>query len=84
MARKVRRQKLRFFEPILISVPEFARLSGLGYSMARQLVADGVLPTRVIGARTWILREEAIAWLQKQVDATPRPPRIQRRSPPAA
>jgi hypothetical protein len=72
--RKVKRQKLRFFEPVLVSVPEFARISGLGYSMARRLVADGELPVRVIGTRTWIVREEAIAWLQKQVDATPRPP----------
>jgi hypothetical protein len=65
--RKPRRQKLRFIDPILVSKPEFARLSGLGYSYVQQLIADGVLPVRVIKGRTWILREEAIAWLREQV-----------------
>jgi len=65
--RKPRRQKLRFVDPVLVSLPEFARMSGLGYSSVRQLVADGELPVRVIGARQWIIRAEAIAWLHKQV-----------------
>jgi hypothetical protein len=67
MARKIRRQKLRFIDPILVSLPEFARMSGLGYSSVRQLVAEGELPVRVIGTRQWIIREEAVAWLRKQV-----------------
>ena len=45
----------------------FARLSGLGYSLTRQLVADGTLPSRVIGTRRWIIREPAVVWLQEQV-----------------
>jgi hypothetical protein len=64
---RIRRQKLRFFEPILVSIPEFSRMSGLGYCFVRQLVADGVLPVRVIGKRTWILRQEGVEWLRKQV-----------------
>jgi hypothetical protein len=68
MARKVRRQKLRFIDPVLISIPEFARGSGLGTSVVRQLVADGELPTRVIRARRWILRAEAVEWLRKQTE----------------
>ena len=71
MARKPRRQKFRFIDPVLISVPELARMSGLGYSFVRQLVADGVLPVRVIGTRTWIIREEAVAWLRQQVEPRP-------------
>ena len=67
MPRKIRRQKLRFIDPILVSIPEFARLSGLGYCFVRQLVADGVLPVRVIGTRQWIIRDEAVEWLRKQV-----------------
>ena len=70
--RKVRRQKLRFIDPVLISIPEFARMSGLGYSLSRQLVFDGVLASRVIGTRHWILREEAVAWLRNQTE--PRKP----------
>jgi excisionase family DNA binding protein len=70
--RKVRRQKLRFIDPVLISVAEFARLSGLGYSLIRQLVADGELPSRVIGTRTWIIREAGVAWLRQQIE--PRTP----------
>jgi len=66
--RKPRRQKLRFIDPVLVSVPEFARLSGLGYSFTRQLVADGEIPSRVVGSRRWILREEAVTWLRKQIE----------------
>jgi hypothetical protein len=69
MARKIRRQKFRFIDPILVSIPEFARMSGLGYSVVRQLVADGDLPTRVIRARRWIIRDEAVAWLRRQTAA---------------
>ena len=68
---KIRRQKLRFIDPVLISVPEFTRMSGLGYSLTRQLVADGELPSRVIGARTWIIRDEAVQWLRKQIEPRP-------------
>ena len=71
MPRKVRRQKLRFIDPILVSVPEFARMSGLGDSVVRQLVADGELPTRVIRTRRWIVREEAVAWLRQQIEPRP-------------
>ena len=37
------------------------------FLLVRQLVADGELPVRVIGTRQWIIREEAVAWLRKQV-----------------
>jgi excisionase family DNA binding protein len=68
MSKRYRRQKLRFLDPVLISIAEFARVSGLGYSFVRRLVAAGEIPTRVIGARRWILRAEAMEWLRKQVD----------------
>jgi hypothetical protein len=68
MARKVRRQKLRFIDPVLVSVPEFTRMSGLGYSVVRQLVADGELPTRVIRARRRIIRDKAVEWLREQTE----------------
>ena len=71
MVRKIRRQKLRFIDPVLISVPEFARMSGLGYSLTRTLVTDGELPTRVIRGRCWIIRDEAVAWLRKQIEPRP-------------
>jgi hypothetical protein len=67
----VRRQKLRFIDPILVSAPEFARMSGLGYSSVRQLITDDVLPVREINGRQWIIRDEAVAWLRRQV--APRP-----------
>jgi hypothetical protein len=66
MAKKKRPGKLRFSDPILVSVPEFARLSGLGCCFTRQLVAEGKLPIRALGCRRWIIRDEAIAWLRKQ------------------
>jgi hypothetical protein len=65
--RKPRRQKLRFIDPVLVSIPEFARISGLGVSKIRELVDDGTLPHRMIGNRVWIIREPAIEWLCKQV-----------------
>ena len=57
----------KFTEPILISIPEFARLSGLSYSVVRQLVAQGELPLRVIRSRQWIIRAKAIEWLHKEM-----------------
>jgi len=68
MARKIRRRKLRFIDPVLVSIPEFARMSGLGYSVVRQLVADGELPTRVIRTRKWIIRDKAVEWLRAQTE----------------
>jgi hypothetical protein len=69
--RKIRRRKLRFIDPILISIPEFSRISGLGYCFARQLVMDGEVPSRLIGTRRWVLRDEAVAWLRKQIEPRP-------------
>ena len=66
MPRKIRRQKLRFIDPLLVSIPEFSKLSGLGQSMVRQLILDGELPTRLIRERRWILREEAVARLREK------------------
>jgi hypothetical protein len=65
-----RRQKLRFLDPVLVSIPEFARISGLGQSMTRRLIAEGELPSRRIAPRLWILREEAVAWLRQQIEKT--------------
>jgi excisionase family DNA binding protein len=67
MARRKIRMKLRFNNPVLVSIPQFARLSGLGESMIRQLLAEGELPVRKIGNRCWIIRDAAEAWLRKQV-----------------
>jgi hypothetical protein len=64
---KRRRQKLRFIDPVLVSIPEFSRISGLGQAKVRELVEDGTLPHRMIGNRAWIIREPAIAWLCEQV-----------------
>lgn len=74
MAQKLqrKRRKLRFIiDPVLISIPEFSRISGLGLSLTRELVEDGTLPSRTIKKRIWIVREPAVAWLRNQ--AEPRP-----------
>ena len=71
MAGKIRRQKLRFIEPVLVSIPEFARMSGLGNSLTRTLVADGELPVRVIRGRKWIIRDVAVEWLRAQIEPRP-------------
>jgi hypothetical protein len=63
--------KLRFIDPVLISMPEFARLSGLGHNLVRELAADGVLPVRIIKGRRWIVRDAAIEWLRTQVEPQP-------------
>jgi predicted site-specific integrase-resolvase len=65
--------KLRFLDPMLVSVPEFARLSGLGYSVTRQLVKDGHLPVTTINNRRWIIREQAIEWIRRQTEVTQEP-----------
>jgi hypothetical protein len=64
MAQKKIRRKA-FVEPVLISVPEFSRLSGIGYTLTRQLIASGEVPTRLIGNRRWVIRAAAVAWLEK-------------------
>jgi hypothetical protein len=71
MPRKVRRQKLRFIDPLLVSIPEFSRMSGLGESMVRQLIRDGELPTHGIRGRRWIIRDLAVEWLRKQIEPRP-------------
>ena len=71
MPKKVRRQKLRFIDPLLISIPEFARMSGLGESMVRQLIGEGELPVRMIRGRRWIIRDEAVMWLRQQIEPRP-------------
>jgi excisionase family DNA binding protein len=71
MAKKPRRQKLRFIDPLLVSIPEFARMSGLGASKVRELVEDGTLPHRMIGSRAWIIRAEAVRWLCELVEPRP-------------
>jgi hypothetical protein len=63
---KLRRRKIRILNPLLISIPEFARMSGLGDSFVRELVAEGELPVRVIRGRKWIIRDRAIEWLCRQ------------------
>jgi hypothetical protein len=68
MAKKLRRQKLRFISPLLVSIPEFARMSGLGTTKVRDLVEDGTLPHRMIGTRAWIIRQAAVSWLCEQVE----------------
>jgi hypothetical protein len=62
-----KKRKLRFIDPLVVSIPEFARISGLGRSKVRDLVDDGTLPHRLIGNRVWIIRAPAIEWLCKQV-----------------
>jgi hypothetical protein len=69
--RKPVRQKLRFIDPVLVSIPEFSRMSGLGQSLIRELVDDDTLPTRTIRDRVWIVREPAVAWLRSQVEPRP-------------
>jgi hypothetical protein len=69
--RRTHNRKLRFLDPLLVSVPEFSRMAGLGQTLVRQLIADGELPTREIRGRKWILRAEAVEWLRKQVEPSP-------------
>jgi hypothetical protein len=69
--RKPHRQKLRFIDPLLVSIPEFCRMSGLGQTLVRRLLDDGTLPHTVIGTRAWIIRGDAVTWLRRQ--AEPRP-----------
>jgi predicted DNA-binding transcriptional regulator AlpA len=77
MPRKPRREKLRFIDPVLVSLPEFTRMSGLGRSVVRQLVEEGDLPVRTILKRRWIIRDAAIEWLRRQVEPS-RPARAVR------
>jgi hypothetical protein len=63
----MRRIKNRLPAPLLVSCPEFARLSGLGEKLVRRMVSRRELPTSLIGARRWIIRDKAVAQLRKQV-----------------
>lgn len=58
------RVKTRTTDSILISAPEFARISGLGYSYTRKLLNSGQIPVREIEGRKWIIRKSAIKWLE--------------------
>jgi hypothetical protein len=48
-----------------ISIPEFARMGGLNYKLARRLVLDGTVPSKLIGCQRRIRTEWAERWLSE-------------------
>jgi hypothetical protein len=66
-----KRKKLRVPEPLLESIPQFARRSGLGQSLTRHLIFTRELPSCTINGRRWIPVEEALAALRSKVEPRP-------------
>jgi excisionase family DNA binding protein len=63
--------------PLLLSIPDFCKLHGIGRSTTYRIIASGQLKARKIGRRTFIEAEDAQAWrnslpsFQSSVDRTP-------------
>jgi hypothetical protein len=53
-------------DPLFIATAVFARMAGLGPRLVRHLIADGELPVKRIHGRVWLVRADAMAWLQAQ------------------
>jgi excisionase family DNA binding protein len=50
---------------ILLRVPEAAEATGLSRSRIYELIAEGAIPVRKIGASTRILRRDLEEWAEK-------------------
>ena len=50
---------------LFLSVPEFAKLGGLNVKVARRLVVDGRVPSKLIGCQRRIRTEWAERWLSE-------------------
>jgi excisionase family DNA binding protein len=50
-------------EPLIYRVPEVARVLGCTEAVARQMIARGQIPSRRLGRRVIVLREELLAHL---------------------
>jgi excisionase family DNA binding protein len=46
--------------PIVVDVPEAARLMGISETSAWRLIADGTLPSMIVGRRRRMVRRDAI------------------------
>lgn len=69
LPRKTARRKGRAPDSLLVSIPEFSRIAGLGESFTRRLTHNRTLPACVLAGRFWILRDQAIDWLRSQPEA---------------
>jgi hypothetical protein len=58
--RKTSRRKQRLATALLVTVPEFAVISGVAEYRVRRMVAEDLLPYRLIGQRKFILREAGL------------------------
>lgn len=52
------------FEKLGYSKKEFCKLSGFGLTTVCRLIKEGEIPTRRLGRRVIILRDEGEAWLR--------------------
>jgi excisionase family DNA binding protein len=55
----------------LLSVPEFARATGLGYQLARKLVLSGEIPSIKVGARRRVDIRWVHHWLSQATPGVP-------------
>ena len=57
-------------QKLFISIPQFAKMVGLDYKLARELVLAGSVPSKIIGRRRRIRTEWAEQWMS-EVDELP-------------
>jgi len=58
--------RIRQSDELAVSVPEAARLLGIGKTKMHDLLANGEIPATKIGARTVVRRAALESWLEQQ------------------
>ena len=55
-------------QPILLTVEQVCRIINLGRSKTYELIASNLIPSISIGRSRRVLREDLIAWIERQRD----------------
>jgi excisionase family DNA binding protein len=55
-------------QPVLLTVEQVCRIINLGRSKTYELIASNLIPSISIGRSRRVLREDLMAWIEKQRD----------------
>ena len=63
---KERERELDQEQPVLLTVEQVCRIINLGRSKTYELIASNLIPSISIGRSRRVLREDLMAWIEKQ------------------
>lgn len=71
MEKKQEKELKRAFDqeqPVLLTVEQVCRIINIGRSKTYELIASNLIPSISIGRSRRVLREDLMAWIEKQRD----------------